>query len=127
MSTVDKSELEEAVLTSLNNNEVILPHEHGTQENNGEPATTCKMIRKAFSYQKCGNTWHTVSGKTTYLEVIHSYCELLKCQITALKSFLTTEMNQINVEHVDCYYEMRNKDEDPNQIFRCTPSYRKEP
>jgi hypothetical protein len=124
MSTVDKSELEDAVLTSSNNNVVVHP---GTQGNNGEPGAMFKMIRKAFSYQKCGNEWHTVSGETTYLEVIHPYCELLKCQVTALKSFLTTEMNQLNVEHVECYYEMRLKEEESNQIFRCNPCYRKQP
>jgi hypothetical protein len=128
MSSVDKSELEDAVLTSSHNNEILLPNERGvTQENNGEPAPIVKMIRKAFSYRKCGNEWHTICGRTTHLQVIHPYCELLKCQLSALKSFLTTEMHQLNVEHVDCYYEMRLTEEDSTQIFRCNPSYRNEP
>eukprot|EP00978_Attheya_sp_CCMP212_P032535 scaffold127547_cov35-Attheya_sp.AAC.1 len=63
MSTVDKSELNDAVLTSSNNhNVVVLPAGlRGSQHNNGEADPMCKMIRKAFSYQKCGNEWHTVS------------------------------------------------------------------
>eukprot|EP00978_Attheya_sp_CCMP212_P039848 scaffold211263_cov62-Attheya_sp.AAC.1 len=69
MSTVDKSELEDAVLISSNNHNVVVHPAglRGTQHNNGEPGPMFKMIRKAFSYQKCGNEWHTVSGIDPFL------------------------------------------------------------
>jgi hypothetical protein len=52
------------------------------------------------------------------------YCELLECQTKALKKFLTEEMDQINITHVDCYYEMKTTIDGLPQIFRCNPCYR---
>ena len=132
MSTVDKSDLDDAILPQMNNNSQPIPRVpiFGDNADNtvvDEPDRRYKMIRNAFSFQKLGNTWHTVCGTSMTMDVIHPDCQLLPTQLLALKSFLTTDMDQLNVKHVDCFYEMRLKDENSNQIFRCNPSYRKQP
>ena len=130
MSTVDKSALDDAVLLMhTTNNSQPIPRASilGNVAVVDEPDTRYKMIRNAFSFQKLGNTWHTVCGTSTTMDVLHPDCQLLPTQLVALKSFLTTDMDQLNVTHVDCFYEMRLKDEQSSQIFRCNPSYRKQP
>ena len=127
MSTVDKSDLDDALFDSSYYN-LHIPHVTTAPDANLlEPEKNYKMIRKAFSYQKIGNSWHTVCGNTEVMDIVHPHYDLLPSQVLALKSFLSTEMNQLNVEHVDCFYEMRLKNEDSTQIFRCNPCYRNQP
>ena len=119
MSKVDTTELEHAELRNSN-----IRKSTCTETDVEETEDQIKMIRHAFSFEKLGGQWNTVCGNDPSLGVNHPYCVLLECQLKALKKFLRTEMDQINITQVDCYYEMKTVIEGTPQIFRCNPCYR---
>ena len=119
MATTDQTEMDNADMSPQSRNVPV----HVVDDTD----SNTKMIRHAFSFSKLGGIWNTVHGKEHTVGVIHPYCELLPCQLRALKSFLTTDMNQLGVNHVDCYYEMKATTADGKQIFRCNPCYRSKP
>ena len=129
MATVDKSALDDTILTQTSNNSQPIPIEATIGDDTivDEPDMRYRMIHYTFSFQKLGNTWYTVCGISTTTDVLHPDCQLLSTQILALKSFLTTNMDQLNVKQVDCFYQLRLKEEHSNQKFQCNPSYRKQP